>query len=121
MSKLVSKRFEDADEVRTPPLQSVEVVVLGSHVAAKLTMQPGWSWSGCVQPIVGGDHCQHTHAGVVESGRLYVEIGDETMEIGPGDAYLIEPGHDARVVGDETFVGYEFDLHSAVNYANTND
>ena len=23
------------------------------------------------------------------------------LEIGPGDAYVIEPGHDAEVVGDE--------------------
>jgi hypothetical protein len=27
-------------------------------------------------------------------------------EVGPGEAaYVIEPGHDAWVVGDETFVG----------------
>ena len=32
------------------------------------------------------------------------EDGTE-VEIGPGDAYVIEPGHDAWVVGDEGFVG----------------
>jgi hypothetical protein len=117
MSTLERKRFENPDEVRTPPLQTVQVVVLGSHVAAKLTMQPGWSWSECVKPIAGGESCQLTHAGFVESGRLQVEIGDESMEIGAGDAYLIPPGHDARVVGDETFVSYEFDQHSAATYA----
>ena len=26
----------------------------------------------------------------------------------PGEAYLIEPGHDAWVVGGERFVAYEF-------------
>ena len=36
-------------------------------------------------------------------------------ETGPGDAYVIEPGHDAWVVGDEPFVGYEF--QSAETYA----
>jgi hypothetical protein len=34
---------------------------------------------------------------------------------GPGDAYVIEPGHDAWVVGDERFVGFEFE--SAEDYA----
>ena len=31
------------------------------------------------------------------------------LEVGPGDAYVIEPGHDAWVVGDERFVGFEFE------------
>ena len=41
------------------------------------------------------------------------------MEPGPGDTYVIEPGHDARVVGDESFVGYEFDSRAADTYATT--
>jgi hypothetical protein len=38
-------------------------------------------------------------------------------EVGPGDAYVIEPGHDAWVVGDESFVGFEFEARSAEEYA----
>jgi hypothetical protein len=38
-------------------------------------------------------------------------------EVGPGQAYVIEPGHDAWVVGDETFVGFEFESPSAEAYA----
>jgi hypothetical protein len=34
-----------------------------------------------------------------------------------GSAYVIEPGHDAWVVGDEPFVGYEFESSSASTYA----
>jgi hypothetical protein len=30
-----------------------------------------------------------------------------------GEAYIIEPGHDAWVDGDEPFVGYEFESRSA--------
>ena len=41
-------------------------------------------------------------------------FGSET-EAGPGEAYIIEPGHDAWVVGDEQFVGFEFE--SAEDYA----
>jgi hypothetical protein len=29
------------------------------------------------------------------------------MDLGPGDAYVIEPGHDAWVVGSEPFVGVD--------------
>jgi hypothetical protein len=35
-----------------------------------------------------------------------MEDGSE-MEIGPGDAYVTPPGHDAWVVGDEPAVGIE--------------
>ena len=30
------------------------------------------------------------------------------QEIGAGDMYVIRPGHDASIVGDETFVGVDF-------------
>jgi hypothetical protein len=39
------------------------------------------------------------------------------VELGAGDAYVIEPGHDAWVAGDERFVGYEFESHAADTYA----
>jgi hypothetical protein len=35
------------------------------------------------------------------------------IEIRPGDAYVIQPGHDAWVVGSEVFVGYEVDSNAA--------
>jgi uncharacterized cupin superfamily protein len=52
------------------------------------------------------------------SGRIHVvpEDGAE-VDLGPGDAYVIDPGHDAWVVGDEPCVGYEFDSTAAAQYA----
>ena len=44
------------------------------------------------------------------------EDGSE-QDIGAGSAYVIEPGHDAWVVGDEAVVGYEFDARTAEDYA----
>jgi hypothetical protein len=38
-------------------------------------------------------------------------------DIGAGDAYVIEPGHDAWVVGDEPAVGFEFDSSTAQSFA----
>jgi hypothetical protein len=118
MAGIASKNFEKADEVRKPDKTQVEVVDLGSVKAARMTLQPGWRWSECIKPAVGGDSCQVHHVGTVVSGTLHVEHEDgTTVDIGTGDAYVIEPGHDAWVVGSEPFVGFEFDSQAAQTYA----
>ena len=50
--------------------------------------------------------------------RITHEDGAEA-DIAPGDAYVIEPGHDAWVVGNETFVSFEFEARSAEEYAHS--
>jgi uncharacterized cupin superfamily protein len=96
----------------------VDVVRMGGTTAARFAMEPGWRWSECVKPVAGTETCQHRHVGVVQSGRLRVNHEDGTvLELGPGDAYVIEPGHDAEVVGDERFVGFEFEHTAAEEYA----
>jgi quercetin dioxygenase-like cupin family protein len=71
--------------------------------------QPGWRWSEDVKPIAGTQSCQAPHAIYVISGRMGIRMDDGTEgEIGPGDIAMIEPGHDAWVVGDEACVGVDF-------------
>jgi hypothetical protein len=55
---------------------------------------------------------------VITSGTLHIahEDGSES-DIGPGQAYVIEPGHDAWVVGDEAVTAHEFDSSAAESYA----
>jgi len=110
--------FDSPDETRTPNKTRVDVVRVGETTAARFAFEPGWKWSECVKPVVGTDSCQVRHVGVAQTGRIVVrhEDGTET-EVGPGDAYVIEPGHDAWVVGDEPFVAFEFETHSAEEYA----
>ena len=118
MAGVERRGFDSPDETRTPDKTKVDVVHLGGQAAARLTMEPGWTWSECVKPVVGTDSCQLRHLGVAQSGRMRVTHEDGTVvEIGPGDAYVIEPGHDAEVVGDEPFVGFEFQPRSAEEYA----
>ncbi len=118
MAGVVKKSFGSPDERRTPDKTEVEVVDLGSVKAARMTLQPGWRWSDCIKPVVGGDSCQLHHEGMVASGRMRVLHDDGTeIEIGPGDAYVIEPGHDAWVTGSDVFVGYEFDSKAAETFA----
>jgi hypothetical protein len=116
MPSLSSKSFDAADETRTPDKTQVDVVRLGGATVARLTFQPGWRWSECVQPVVGTDSCQARHVGAIVSGRIHVVHDDGTEgEVAPGEAYVIEPGHDAWVVGDEAAVAFEFE--SAEEYA----
>jgi mannose-6-phosphate isomerase-like protein (cupin superfamily) len=110
--------FDSPDETRTPDKTRVEVVHMGDTSAARFTMEPGWSWSSCVKPVAGTEMCQHKHIGVVQSGRMRVMHEDgSVVELGPGDAYVIEPGHDAEIVGDSSFVGFEFQQKAAEEYA----
>jgi uncharacterized cupin superfamily protein len=106
------------DETRTPDKTQVDVVRMGRTTVGRFAFESGWRWSECVKPVAGTESCQARHVGVVHSGRLAVRHEDGTeVELGPGEAYIIEPGHDAWVVGDERFVGFEFESRSAEGYA----
>ena len=88
MSNLYAKNFSDADEVKTPPKARVEVVKLNNVNASKLVLEPGWKWSTCIKPTVGGDSCQAGHVGVVISGSMTVKHDDGSeITVGAGDAY----------------------------------
>jgi len=118
MAGVQARRFDDPDESRTPEKTKVDVVRMGSTSAARMTFEPGWRWSECVKPVAGTDSCQSRHVGVVQSGKMHVVHDDGTeQDLEPGDAYVIEPGHDAWIVGNETFVGYEFEPRAAEEYA----
>ena len=118
MAGVEALNFDSPDETRTPDKTRVDVVHAGETTAARFAFEPGWKWSECVKPVVGTDRCQVRHVGVVQSGRLHVAHVDGTeLELGPGEAYVIEPGHDAWVLGDEGFVGFEFEPRAAEEYA----
>ncbi|MDH3263863.1 MAG: cupin domain-containing protein [Paracoccaceae bacterium] len=56
----------------------------------------------------GVEHYTHMgeEAGIVISGRIEVTVGDETAELGPGDAYLFESNipHRFRNLSDEVCI-----------------
>ena len=109
MTNMFRKSFEDADEVKTPDKTHASVVKLGNVNVTKLILQPGWKWSECVKPVVGGDSCQAGHVAVIIQGKLMC-VHDDGSEVlaEAGDAYYFAPGHDGWVVGDEPVIGYEF-------------
>ena len=118
MAGMTMKQFDSPDETRTPDKSKMEVIDLGSTKAARLTAQPGWRWSECIKPVVGGDSCQAHHVGVIMSGTMHVVHNDGTEgDISAGAGYVIEPGHDAWVVGETPVVAYEFDSTTAQTFA----
>src|SRR5918992_34610 len=109
MPGVTSKRFDEPDEVVTLPLAREEVVILGEVHVGRTTHQPGWSWAEHVKPVAGTPSCMFHHQGIVVSGRLRIETDDGAVRLlGPGDAFDVQPGHDARVVGDEPCVTIDF-------------
>jgi hypothetical protein len=118
MAGVEKRSFDSPDESRTPSKTRSDIVHLGGTSAARLTLEPGWTWAECVKPVAGTETCQHRHVGVVHAGVLRITHEDGTvLDLHPGEAYVIEPGHDAEVVGDEAFVGYEFEERAADEYA----
>jgi uncharacterized cupin superfamily protein len=104
-----SKSLDSPDETRSFDKGKMQIANIDEVTAGRVTLEPGWQWSESVKPIAGTDSCQVQHTGYVVSGRMNVVMDDGSeQEIGSGDMYVIRPGHDAWIVGDETFVGVDF-------------
>jgi len=118
MATVTSRNFNAPDELRTPPHAEVAVVSLGPTRVAQFRMEPGWRWTESVKPIAGTETCQLRHVGVVVAGSMHLRSDDGTeSDVGPGSAYVIEPGNDAWVTSDDPFVAYEFEDQTAAAYA----
>jgi class 3 adenylate cyclase len=114
------KRFTEADEVRTFPYGTIQVVELGDMVVGRLEYRPGWRWSTDVKPVVGTPWCEHHHILLTVSGRFRTAMSDGAeLEMEPGDIVEIPPGHDAWVIGEETWIGY--DLAGMRTYGRSTD
>lgn len=118
MASVQKKSLDSPDEQRTPDKTQTNIVKLGDIHVARSELQPGWRWSEVIKPIAGTDSCQFRHVGYCLSGNMTIEHSDGTTgEVGPGDAYVVEPGHDAYVTSDEPFVNLEFESKAAAEWA----
>jgi quercetin dioxygenase-like cupin family protein len=110
MAELEVRSHDRADEIRPfVAMGRVDVVELAGGSVGRGIFEPGWHWAEHVKPIAGTESCQAPHTGYCVSGRMVVRMDDGTEhEIGPGDVFVIPPGHDAWVVGSETCVHIDF-------------
>ncbi|MFV0130169.1 cupin domain-containing protein [Streptomyces sp. HMX112] len=107
MPGIVRKNFDSADETR--PFEDgkgrLDLVNTDGGPVGRAVFEPGWQWTKHVKPIAGTESCRAAHACYVVGGRMRVVMDDGTEdEVGPGDFFAVEPGHDAWVVGDEPCV-----------------
>ena len=104
VASVESRSMDTPDETRMPDKTMVSVVHLSPATVARLQVEPGWRWSECIKPVVGGESCQAAHLGYVVSGlsshRRYrwrrARSWSQVMPTG------WSPGHDAWVVGERT-------------------
>lgn len=102
------KSLDKPDEVRSAGSGTVDIVTIGDFVVGRTTFPPGWRWSVDVKPIAQTEQCMYHHLSVVTHGTLRARMADGSeMEFGPGDVVDLPPGHDAWVVGDETYIGVD--------------
>ena len=103
------KNLESPDERHAMEHGVLEIVNLPGATLARAVFQPGWRWSADVGPTVGTRSCQVAHTGYIISGRFHVRMDDgREYDLGPGDAHVVAPGHDAWVVGEEPCVIVDF-------------
>ena len=109
MGSLEKRNIESPDETRLFRAHGhADVVTLADFTIGRATYEPGWRWSQDVKPIAGTDSCQVRHTGVFVSGQMTVRHDDGTeVTYGPGDVFVIEPGHDAWVDGEEACVIFD--------------
>jgi hypothetical protein len=109
MGGIEVRSLDKADDTRTFPHGSAEMVTIADTMIGRARFEPGWRWSTDVKPIAGTDRCMILHKGYVVRGTMVVqgEDGSETT-MSAGDAYVIEPGHDAWVQGDEPYEAIDF-------------
>jgi hypothetical protein len=98
------RSFDRADQGREVPGGRVDLIRLGGLAFDRAVFEPGWRWSDAA----ASGSCEERHLGVLLAGRMRFRMGDGSeVEARAGDVYLIPPGHDAWVVGDEECVALD--------------
>jgi len=103
------KAFDKPDEVREFLNGRLELVKIGGATVGRAILQPGWSWSSSIKPVVKTKSCEAAHFQFHISGTIRVRMDDGTeFDCKAGEVSLIPPGHDAWVVSNELVVVVDF-------------
>lgn len=104
-----AKNLDVPDDKRNFEHGQVQLVHLTGAIIGRAVFASGWRWSADVKPSAGTDSCEAAHIAYVISGRLHVRMDDGSeLDLEPGDAHVVSPGHDAWVVGEEECVIVDF-------------
>jgi len=116
MQTVEHESFGSPSEIREFPNGHAEILNVGEATIGRLVLEPGWRWSTSVMPIAKTKSCEAPHYQYHVYGILKIKMDDGTEKtLNPGEAYVIQPGHDAWVVGDENVV--VVDWYGATDWA----
>jgi len=80
----------------------------------RLVYPPGFRWSTHLKPLVGTALCMHAHVGFLARGHIQGAYADGcTFQFIAPQVVVVEPGHDAWVVGEQAAVLIQFDAEGA--------
>ncbi|HET7876717.1 MAG TPA: hypothetical protein VFN71_14435 [Methylomirabilota bacterium] len=95
---------------RTVAGVTVDSLRAGNGRLKRLVYPPGFRWSTHMKSLVGTTLCMHAHVGFLARGHVRGQYGDGcSFEHTAPSVVVIEPGHDAWVVGKEAAVLIQFD------------
>jgi len=88
----------------------IDIVRAGNGRIKRVVYPRGFRWSTHMKPAVGTELCVHAHVGLLARGHVRGEFADGcTFDFVAPRVVVLEPGHDAWVVGEEPAVLIQFD------------
>jgi hypothetical protein len=89
---------------------SIDTTRAANGRVKRVCYPPGFRWSTHMKPLVNTPLCMHAHVGFLARGRVRGTYADGcAFDLAAPRAVVIEPGHDAWVVGKDAAVLIEFD------------
>ena len=105
-------RMADADHREVGGV-SIDTTRAANGRVKRVCYPPGFRWSTHMKPLVNTPLCMHAHVGFLARGRVRGTYADGcAFDLAAPRAVVIEPGHDAWVVGRQPAVLIEFDNES---------
>jgi hypothetical protein len=93
---------------------SIDTTRAANGRVKRVCYPPGFRWSTHMKPLVNTPLCMHAHVGFLARGRVRGTYADGcAFDLTAPRAVVIEPGHDAWVVGKDTAVLIEFDTENS--------
>lgn len=90
----------DPDETKVTPRAKFQLVTVGGFTMGLRTLESGWRWSVSMKPYAKTETCKVRHIGFMLSGRMTFLMNDGAkLEVGPGEAFDVQPGHDTWTTG----------------------
>jgi hypothetical protein len=91
----------------------IDIVRAGSVRVGRVVYPPGFRWSSHMKAVAGTESCRHAHIGFLARGRVQGTYADGCAFDFTAPSFLVlEPGHDAWVVGSDAAVLIQFDAEA---------